>query len=172
MHAVIKMVPITLVIVLLVFLVWKLEDTWSRKRLVENRLKSLASCNFFDMNNSPVLLDDITDKEILLILFDPDCEHCVSEIRQIRNHLEKLSNAEIVMITTAQNKVTRSFIKQERLDSVPGVRVLRCEPAVFKEMFGMVPFPAVFIYGRNNKLIKTFKGEVDIEIISKSLKSD
>jgi thiol-disulfide isomerase/thioredoxin len=172
MRIIIKTGLTILVILLLVFLAWKLENTRSRKISIDNRLKSLPPCRFFDLNNIPVLLNEIADKKTLLIVFNPDCEHCVFEIRQISNHLEDLPDTEIIMITTVQNNITREFMVKEGLDSIPRIKILRCEPVVFKEVFGTMPFPTVFIYGRNKKLLRILKGEVNIELITNSLKSE
>ncbi|MBN1185585.1 MAG: hypothetical protein JXB49_25085 [Bacteroidales bacterium] len=165
MRTALKIVIILVVTSMLAFLSLQLVIMWNKKRTQESNMVYLPTCRFFDINNEAVYLNSLNDKPIMLIVFDPDCEHCLYEVREIKKHMIDLIKARLIMISTAHEPDIKRFIMNEGLDTIPEIIALRCDPGVFNETFGNTPVPSVFIYNRDKKLQSVFKGEVNIVVL-------
>jgi hypothetical protein len=101
----------------------------------------------------------------MLIFFDPDCQHCLYEIRDLKTHIDEINLTKILLIATASAEEINSFILDNRLDSISKINVLRGVPDEIIGSFGNIPVPSIFIYDSNKKLVKSFRGEFKIETV-------
>lgn len=165
MRTSLKIVTILIVASMLAFLSLQLVLLWNKKSTRENKMMYLPACRFFNIYNEVTYLNSLNDKPILLFVFDPDCEHCLYEVRELKKHMDDLIKARPVLISTAPITDMKRFIFNEGLDTIPEIIMLRCDPVDFDENFGHIPVPSFFIYKSDNKLQSVFKGEVDMEVL-------
>ena len=64
-----------------------------------------ADCSFVDAEGNRVRLYDIQSQYVLLVFFDPQCEHCQEQMPQIKREplLQKTSGLKVVYIDTNLN---------------------------------------------------------------------
>jgi len=73
------------------------------------------------------------------------------------------------MISTASRESIKDFANKYHLLEFDNISVLIDTLDVFHNTFGPNPFPTSFIYNKERKLVKQFKGEVSTEALLKYL---
>jgi hypothetical protein len=69
------------------------------------------------------------------------------------------------MVSSEFIKEIKSFSIKYRLNDEPNVTFTKINPEDVYNTFGSVFIPHIFIYGKDRKLIKEFKGETKVEAI-------
>ncbi len=105
----------------------------------------------------------------LIIHFNTECEHCQAEAQLIHQNIKAFKNAQIVMVAPNPPKEISAFTKQYGIYQHPEIMVLWDKDDHFVDWFGSSPFPSVFIYNKEQHLVKEYHGEVKIEVIIKYL---
>lgn len=81
--------------------VFKMNQTLSAKEAIASKLQhrpSLSTAQFIKTAHPPPLMID--GKPTLIILFDPDCEHCQYEAEQLQKHHREFAQANVYLLTT------------------------------------------------------------------------
>lgn len=100
----------------------------------------------------------------ILILFQPDCDHCQREAREIRQHLEEFKNYTLYFISADQLPSIQSFAESFDLTGHANINFASTTSESVLNNFGPIPAPSVYIYSEQ-RLIKKFNGEVGIDKI-------
>lgn len=118
------------------------------------------------LHNSTTMLNG---KPTVIILFDPDCEHCQYEAEQLSKRNAEFSNASVYLLTTQTPGRARAFARHYGLDTLAMMHVGTLSPEESRVVFGPTSVPHLFIYGADGRLRKEFKGETKIESLLKYL---
>ena len=153
------------VICLLIVLIFK---TYQSKQEAENRIQILHHCCFESFGGKQICIDEFDSSlPTIIIYFHPECEHCQYEAKEIGIRASEFKNANLLMITP-DNSVQRikDFAAGNHLWEVGNFELLLDKNNAFKKYFGTAIIPSIFIY-KNNKLLKKYSGETNIEAILK-----
>src|SRR5215471_142106 len=55
------------------------------------------------------------NKPVLIVLFNPECDHCKHETEEILKHIDDLKKVQIVMATMAQYEPMKEFYEKYKL---------------------------------------------------------
>ena len=110
----------------------------------------------------------VTGKTIL-ILFQPDCDHCQREAAQIKNHQESFKDYTLYFISSDALDRIGSFAKQYELAGFDNIHFGRTETQTILDNFGPIDAPSLYIYNEDGQLVKKFNGETEITLILNSL---
>ena len=119
------------------------------------------------VDESKINVHQLKEKTIL-ILFQPDCDHCQREARAIRENLDAFKEYTLYFISADQMTDVKKF--GEAFDLIGQANVhfaLTTVEDVIKN-FGGVPAPSVYIY-TDQKLVQKFNGEVTIDKILQAI---
>lgn len=121
---------------------------------IENRQNSLSALlNYIDFGNY------ISEKTSIIIYFNSECEFCQTEMQQISNNLSQLENYQIILMSHEPKGSALSFLSEHKLSDY----YLEIAPEKVMQMFtGGVPQTLIY---KDDKLVKHFKGAVNIETI-------
>jgi peroxiredoxin len=129
-----------------------------------------------DRPNLPVALVDgqlanlkYQEQKMLLVLFQPECDDCQREITQIRANIEAFGDYQLFFVSSHPVNVLKKFANDYKLADVPNAHFGQVAVESVIANFGQIVAPSLFIYDSNGKLIKSFKGETDINLIKQSL---
>lgn len=157
--------------VLFVLLVaWMLSKTVARLRAANEAKDKITT-----LDSLPIVRMDSSKYEFpnpataVVILFNTTCEHCQYEASEIKKSINSFSQSSILMISSEGIKTIKAFAEQYDLHTEPSVTFAKINPEDHYKTFGSVSIPHIFIYGKDHKLIKEFKGETKIEAILKYL---
>jgi peroxiredoxin len=108
------------------------------------------------------------DGKVILILFQPDCDHCQREAKEIKDNMEAFKEYSIYFITADQLPAIEKFAKDHDLLNRSNVSFGMTTVENVLNNFGPIPAPSVYIYGAQ-QLKHKFNGETSIEKILKVL---
>jgi peroxiredoxin len=127
----------------------------------------LPKMTVITQNQSQVNLHELKGSNIL-ILFQPDCDHCQREAEEIRQHLDQFKNYDLYFISADQMPAIEAFAKAYDLAGHSNVKFATTTVENVLSNFGAIPAPSVYIYS-DRKLIKKFNGEVGIDAILQAI---
>jgi hypothetical protein len=109
---------------------------------------------------------------VLIILFDPNCDHCKHETEAILKSIDSLKNIQIVMATNAEFADLKKFYQHYNLakftNIIAGVE-LKAYLAVF---FAIHNLPYLAMYNGRGVLLKTHEGGMKVGNIVKVFEMD
>ncbi len=135
---------------------------------IETSIQVLPDFSFYDLNEEYIQFENISESDLVIIYFHPECEHCQYEAIELFKHRDKFKDAQIIMVSPAPLKEVQEFNISYQLYRSDRIRVFWDQDYTFEDYFGSATFPTVLIY-HQNKLQKKYKGEVKIEAILKYL---
>jgi peroxiredoxin len=110
---------------------------------------------------------DLKGKNII-IMFQPDCDHCQREAKQIQENIEAFKTYQIYFVSSATGEELKKFASEYRLANYSHVHFGSTTVEEIISSFGQIDAPSVYIYD-NRKLKQKFNGETDITEITKYL---
>lgn len=119
---------------------------------------------FTDLNNSRIWTNKLEGK-IILILYQPQCDDCQREAKQISENLKAFEDYSIYFISNATLPVQAKFAEDYKLSGIKNVHFGESTIDEIINALGPIPAPSLFIYSPQGKLVKSFKGETDIQQI-------
>lgn len=123
------------------------------------------SVPFFDIiqaDGSHLRLTDLMQgRPLMIVYFDPDCDHCVTFINDLRKEADKFNNVEIVLITYVQLRRLKSYITDSGLGNFSKFKIgTEGNKFTVRYHYDVIQFPFVALHDRNWKLTATFESEV------------
>lgn len=155
----------TLVLCGALFLIYLTIKKISAKEIIAKKVSTLSTVNLLGLDSTTFKIP--TDKNVVLVFFNPGCEHCQYEAMGIRENIKDFKNATLVFLSSEPLNAIRHFSTQYDLDHFPFVHFTKINNEEVFDTFGTLSVPHIFIYGEDRKLIKEFKGETKIEAILK-----
>lgn len=104
-------------------------------------------------------------KQVLLMLFSPDCDHCQHEAEQIVARKEDFRNTHIIMVTTYPILRMNEFTVKYGLDKMENVVMAKDPFYLLLSFYAIRNFPYIALYDKKGKLIRTFEGSVGVDRI-------
>ncbi len=141
------------------------------KKENKQRTQTLQHVGFESLAGGLVYLDEFDrQKPTVIIYFNPGCEHCQYEATEIGHRAEQFGKINTILVTPEPSvEKVKAFAQTYHLNEVDNLFILLDKNRQFIRHFGTTVFPSVFIYGPDQKLLKSYKGEVKIEAIIASL---
>ncbi|HYF67100.1 MAG TPA: redoxin domain-containing protein [Ohtaekwangia sp.] len=109
------------------------------------------------------------DGKSILILFQPDCDHCQREAQDIAGHLDSFNNYTLYFISSAPLEQISKFSVDYGLQDRANVSFAQTTVDDVLNTFGSIPTPSIYIYSSEKQLVKAFNGEVSIAEVIKEL---
>lgn len=107
--------------------------------------------------------------KMALVMFQPECEDCQREAREIRDHLDAFKGYRLYFLSTAPMSQITAFSRDYDLNTQDNVIFAQTTINNVIHNLGEIPAPSVYIYSAAGKLIRAFNGETEIEEITESL---
>jgi thioredoxin-related protein len=108
---------------------------------------------------------DLSNKPLLIILFDPNCDHCQHETEEIIAHIDDFKKIQILMVTNADFNDLRKFYNNYELSKYKNI-VAGVELKYFlATFFAIRNLPYLAMYDKKGNLITTHEGSMKVEKI-------
>ncbi|AYB30618.1 hypothetical protein D4L85_08520 [Chryseolinea soli] len=120
------------------------------------------------LNGTPVNLRTLKGK-VILILYQPDCDHCQRESTALREHIETLQPYEVYFITASTVQESEAFAKAYKFNDQINVHFALTPVEKIINTFGPISAPSLYVYSEDHALVKHFNGETPVEDILKVL---
>ncbi len=121
------------------------------------KLLLLDSTSYFTKN------DLKKNKPVLIIVFNPDCEHCKHETEEIIKNIDSLKNIQIVMATIMSFDLMKSFYENYDLKRFQNIIVGKDVQYTLPSFYQMHFMPYLAMYNKKGNLLATFEGSMKME---------
>ena len=108
-------------------------------------------------------------KPVLIMIFSPDCEHCIHEVKEILSHMELFKNVQIVMVAHLDFKNLKKFYNEYKLANYPNITLGRDYSYFFGTFYSLKFLPGMFLYNKKGKFVQSFDGSVPVKRIAAAL---
>ncbi len=105
------------------------------------------------------------NKPVMLMVFNPECDHCQHETEELTKSINKFKGIQIVMSTMAPMNEMKMFIEKYKLDSYKNIIVVKDVSYFLPSYFQFHNLPHLAFYNKKHKLISEFSGTMPIEKI-------
>jgi len=114
------------------------------------------------------------DQPLMLIYFDPTCDHCHLFINELLKKINLFKDVQIVMITYVPLDQVKSYLAGSELIKQPGIKVgTEGTTFVVRYYYDIVQFPYVALHKKDGPLISWYESKVpDPEVLVKKLTSN
>jgi peroxiredoxin len=106
------------------------------------------------------------NKPVVFFFFNPDCDHCHLETKNLVAKIEQLKNVQILMISILDFNAIKKFYNEYKLAEHPNITVARETTYNLPGFFNIHSIPDVYVYDKKGKFISTFKKEFPVEKIA------
>lgn len=137
------------------------------EEVIAPTVNELPNLNIQKTDGAVTSLANAPEKSVL-IFFDPSCDHCQNEAKQISERKQVFRDYAVFFVAADSMKNIAKFAKEYNLIE-PNFYFVHAEGIdVYNTMGPMPSIPAIYIYNKK-KLVKRFDGETKLEEIIKFL---
>ncbi len=108
-------------------------------------------------------------KPIIMMVFSPDCDHCVHATEDLITNINSLKNTEIVLASSLSYESVVKFYNDLKLSAYPNIHVGYDSKRFLSSFYEVKSFPSIFLYNKKGNFKEGFEGDVSFEKIAKSL---
>lgn len=105
----------------------------------------------------------------LYIVFNPGCEHCQHETKEITANIDKFKKINIVMATPESFDKMKAFYVEYKIKDYPNIIMGRDEHFTLPSFFMIHNLPFMAFYNKSRKLISTHEGSYGVTKILEEL---
>lgn len=109
-------------------------------------------------------------KKSLIMLFNPDCEHCQHQMQLLLTIPELTQNTNIILSSTETLQKIKTFYEKFHLEKYPLIRIGKDYKYFFGGYFQPKTIPVLAFYNKQNQLVYFNQGNVKKNIILQALK--
>jgi thioredoxin-related protein len=114
--------------------------------------------------------DELKKKRATIVMvFSPDCDHCVHSTEDLLAHYDLFKKAQIVMATSLAYSHVKKFYTDLKLADYPNVKVGWDAAYFLSGFYDVRTYPAIFLYDKKGNFKKAFDGNTKWETIAASL---
>jgi hypothetical protein len=106
----------------------------------------------------------------LVVVFDPDCEHCKNEIHDLLRNASKFDHTSILFISQQPAQSLKPFEDEINSTAPSKALLFGIDPGQLFKTFPISSFPEIFLYGKDNREISQHTGETPSNILISELK--
>lgn len=107
------------------------------------------------------------NQQLMIMLFNPDCDHCQHETEQLIKNIDRFKDIQIVMSTTKPFSEMKHFVNRYELRKYPNITVGKDIAFVMIPYYNVKNLPYLAFYDKNKKLISIFEGTLGMDSILK-----
>lgn len=103
-------------------------------------------------------------KLTVLVLFDPECEACYSQIQNILRNRERLNNSHLVLASSIPQDQILEYAQKFNFTDFNMVSICALNSKAILNR--VLSYPTIIIYNSSGKYLKGFRGSAKFESIS------
>jgi thioredoxin-related protein len=105
----------------------------------------------------------------IVMVFSPDCDHCVHSTEDLLAHYNLFKKVQIVMATALAYEHVKKFYVDRKLIDYPNIKVGWDASYFLGAFYEVRSFPAIFLYDKKGNFKKAFDANAKWETIAASL---
>ncbi len=108
-------------------------------------------------------------RSTVIIVFSPDCDHCLHATRDLLANHDLFKKAQIVMATSMAFQHVQKFYNDMRIAAFSNIKVGSDNAAFLHSFYEVRTFPAIFVYDKKGKFKATFDSHAEFKKIAEVL---
>jgi peroxiredoxin len=129
----------------------------------------LPNLIFTNVDGTQTSAKTLLGKKVLIILFQPDCDHCQRESKQIQEQLPAFKDYTLYFISSAPAVEIKKFSEDYKLSNEGNVHFAATDVQGILNSFGAIPAPSLYIYTEDGTLKSKFNGETEVDKVISQL---
>lgn len=105
-------------------------------------------------------------KPVVFFFFNPDCDHCHQETKNLTAKIDQLKNVQILMISILDFKAIKKFHTDFKIADYPNITMARETTTHLPTFFKVHGIPDVYVYDKKGKFLEHFKNSMPVEKIA------
>lgn len=105
-------------------------------------------------------------KPTVLFFFNPDCDHCHQETKNLIKKIDKLKDVQILMISILDFNSIKKFYNEYKMARYPNITMARENTYNLPGFYNIHSIPDVYVYDKQGNFLKTFKKAFPVEEIA------
>lgn len=129
--------------------------------------------NMVTMKGKKITTDDLkSDYNLLVMLFNPTCEHCEEQTELFKKNIFLFKNTKLVMMAGANMlPYLEYFENNHNVSQYPGTIMVGVDSSSFIEKaFMYQTLPQINVYDKDRSLVRIFNGNVPIDSLRQYIK--
>ena len=110
-------------------------------------------------------------KPLILVYFDPDCDHCQMLMKNLFSKIDEFKKAEIVMVTFKSIPELAAFEKEHDISKYPNIKTGTEGTSFYlRYYYGLEKMPFTALYDKHGKLNYSYKEQTSVDDLIRRLK--
>ncbi|MFN8266002.1 MAG: hypothetical protein U0T11_08010 [Chitinophagaceae bacterium] len=105
------------------------------------------------------------NKQTIIIMFSPDCDHCKRQTTELLANIRYFKNVQIVMPTTLPFEKMKAFYEEFQIKKYKNITMGRDVLFFFSRYFQSHYLPYIAVYNKKGDLLNAYDGEVSIQTL-------
>lgn len=99
----------------------------------------------------------------IFIVFNPDCEFCQHETRDLLKNIQSFKNAQIVMVSYMPFEMMNAFYRKYKIDNYSNIVMAHDGQYIFLKYYKLKMLPATIVYDGHGRFKKIFRERADMK---------
>ena len=148
-------------------------NTANAQYLRNGKIEKLPSFTYQTLNGTKFSEQDLkADQRLMIVYFNPLCEVCQKEVKEIISNIEYFKDIQIVMISPNKKEEIDEFVNNFKLNNFQQVTILHDEEDLFYKQFHAIGYPSLYMYDTNKQLLEHFDSHADIREIKDAFNTE
>lgn len=142
-------------------------DFHAKAKLKEGRSNTFPVISLLSLQQTAFNTRPLADVPVykLVVIVDPECDHCDFEMDEIVRNAGKFKDAYVLFISPKPVAELQKFAHKIKNTGFSNINIFSLRHEDLFRHFNGNPFPDIYLYGKDNKLIKNFWGETPSGLI-------
>lgn len=110
------------------------------------------------------------NEALVIIFFNPDCDHCQKETKELLAYKNELKGVQILMVSPAPFGEIKKFYDEYGLASLPDMKVGQDLNYKLAGIYKVKTYPSIYVYDNRGTLAKAFVGNIGIPAVLDAIK--
>lgn len=108
-------------------------------------------------------------KSVIIMVFSPDCDHCVHATEDLIANIQSFKNTEIVLASALSFESVKRFYKELHLAAYKNIHVGYDSKRFLGSFYEVRSFPSIFLYSKKGDFKMDFSDHPDFKLIAAAL---
>ena len=135
---------------------------------VYKRFPNLPLFNLIKLPDSTKFTrDDLNRrKATMIMLFSPDCDHCIHATKDLLQQIHLFKQVQIIMVSSIDYTLTQTFFKDYSIADHSNIIMARDAAFYLGTFYNLKNYPSVYLYDKKGKFIREFIGSFSMKEVA------
>ena len=135
---------------------------------VYKRFPNLPVFNLITLPDSTKFTrDDLNRrKATMIMLFSPDCDHCILATKDLLHQIDLFKQVQIIMVSSIDYTLIHSFFRDNKIADHPNITMARDAAFYLGTFYDLKNYPSVYLYDKKGKFIREFVGSFSMKEVA------